>query len=110
MLVKGLAGSIDSNGSEAVSAAEAMAEDISGVFDHLAGDVSSALPSHFDFDADATVSAAMAGSAPPLAASGSLVTVQQMIVRSEDDIRKVSQDLYNLLQTGSRAQGRYSMA
>jgi hypothetical protein len=29
-----------------------------------------------------------------------------MIVRSEDDIRKVSQELYRLMQKGSRAQGR----
>jgi hypothetical protein len=39
-----------------------------------------------------------------------LVVVQQMIVRSEDDIRKVSQELYNLMQTGSRAQGRLNPA
>lgn len=36
----------------------------------------------------------------------SLITIQQMIVRSEDDIRKISQELYNLIQTGSRAGGR----
>jgi phage-related protein len=41
---------------------------------------------------------------------GSLITVQQMIVRSEDDIRRISQELYNLMQTGSRAQGRFSPA
>ena len=39
-----------------------------------------------------------------------LVMVQQMIVRSEDDIRKVSQELYNLMQAGSRAQGRFNPA
>ena len=32
------------------------------------------------------------------------------IVRSEEDIRKISQELYNLIQTGSRAQGRFSTA
>jgi len=42
--------------------------------------------------------------------SGSLITIQQMIVRSEDDIRRISQELYNLMQTGSRAQGRFSPA
>jgi phage-related protein len=41
---------------------------------------------------------------------GSLITIQQMIVRSEDDIRRISQELYNLMQTGSRAQGRFSPA
>lgn len=39
-----------------------------------------------------------------------LITIQQMIVRSEDDIRRISQELYNLMQTGSRAQGRFSPA
>jgi hypothetical protein len=39
-----------------------------------------------------------------------LVVVQQMIVRTEDDIRRVSQELYNLMETGSRAQGRFSPA
>ena len=41
---------------------------------------------------------------------GALITIQQMIVRSEDDIRRISQELYNLIQTGSRAQGRFSTA
>ena len=44
------------------------------------------------------------------AGGGPLVMVQQMIVRSEDDIRRISQELYNLIQTGSRAQGRFSTA
>jgi hypothetical protein len=30
-----------------------------------------------------------------------LVIVQQMFVRSEDDIRRVSQELYNLMQTSA---------
>ena len=38
MLVKGLAGSIDDNGDEAVKAAEGMAEDINGVMGDLAHD------------------------------------------------------------------------
>ncbi|GHV19160.1 hypothetical protein FACS18949_12680 [Clostridia bacterium] len=40
----------------------------------------------------------------------SLITIQQMFVRSEDDIRRVSQELYNLMQTGSRAHGRFNPA
>ena len=40
------------------------------------------------------------------ASFGTLITIQQMIVRSEDDIRRISQELYNLMQVGSRAQGR----
>ena len=39
------------------------------------------------------------------AASGPLVSVQSMIVRKEDDIRRVSQDLYNYGQIASRARG-----
>ena len=52
------------------------------------------------------------GSHGGFAVSGmpSLINIQQMIVRSEDDIRRISQELYNLMQTGSRAQGRFSPA
>ena len=46
------------------------------------------------------------GAAFAAAGGGPLVMVQQMIVRSEDDIRRISQELYNLMQVGSRAQGR----
>ena len=48
MLVKGLAGSIDDNGDEAVKAAEGMAEDINGVMGDLAHDMQTALPTNFD--------------------------------------------------------------
>ena len=50
MLVKGLSGSIEDNGDEAVKAAEAMSEDIDGVMQDLAKDMSTALPSNFDID------------------------------------------------------------
>ena len=42
--------------------------------------------------------------------SGALITIQQMIIRSEEDIRKISQELYNLIQSGSRAQGHFTTA
>ena len=48
MLVKGLAGSIDDNGDEAVKAAEGMAEDINGVMGDLAHDMQPALPTDID--------------------------------------------------------------
>lgn len=48
MLVKGLAGSIDDNGDEAVKAAEGMADDINGVMGDLAHDMRTALPTDFD--------------------------------------------------------------
>lgn len=48
MLVKGLSGSIEDNGDEAVKAAEGMAEDINGVMGDLAHDMQTALPTDFD--------------------------------------------------------------
>lgn len=111
MLVKGLAGSIEDNGDDAVKAAEAMSEDINDVMTGLANDMSTALPTSFSVDTSAVgMTAGAAASLSSAAMPGSLVTVQQMIVRTEDDIRRVSQELYNLMQTGSRAQGRFSPA
>ena len=50
MLVKGLSGSIEDNGDEAVKAAQAMSEDIDDVMQGLAKDMSTALPTNFDID------------------------------------------------------------
>ena len=50
MLVKGLSGSIDSNGGQAVKAAERMSEDINDVMHSLADDMSTALPTEFSVD------------------------------------------------------------
>lgn len=110
MLVEGLAGAINSNGKDAVAAAEGMADDINSVMNGLAKDMETSIPTDFSLDAGAanalTESSADSHSSAMEGMYGSLVTVQQMVVRSEDDIRKVSQELYNLMQTGSRAQGR----
>lgn len=110
MLVEGLAGAINANGKDAVEAAEGMADDINSVMNGLAKDMETSIPTDFSLDAGAanalTESSADSRSAVMDGMYGSLVTVQQMVVRSEDDIRKVSQELYNLMQTGSRAQGR----
>jgi phage-related protein/archaellum component FlaC len=73
----------------------------------VADDMQSAVPTDFNISPDISVNG-RGGSAA--SASGPLVVVQQMIVRSEDDIRRISQELYNLMQTGSRAQGRFSTA
>lgn len=54
MLVKGLAGSIDRNGGEAVKAAEAMSADINDVMHGLAADMSTALPTSFSVDGSVT--------------------------------------------------------
>jgi TP901 family phage tail tape measure protein len=71
----------------------------------VSDDIEEAIPR--DFDVDSNVNINGTGGLAPSMNTGPLVTVQQMIVRSEDDIRKVSQELYNLMQTGSRAQGRF---
>ena len=111
MLVEGLAGSIEDNGSDAVKAAEGLSAGISDVMNGLAQDMQSAVPSTFAFDANGTVNSVSGGMGGLGASSfGTLITIQQMIVRSEEDIRRISQELYNLIQTGSRAQGRFSTA
>ena len=48
MLVKGLSGSIEDNGDEAVKAAEGMASDINGVMGELADEMQTALPTDFN--------------------------------------------------------------
>lgn len=110
MLVEGLARAINANGKDAVEAAESMADDINSVMNGLATDMETSISTDLSLDAGAanalTESSADSRSTVMDGMYGSLVTVQQMVVRSEDDIRKVSQELYNLMQTGSRAQGR----
>ncbi len=111
MLTQGLAGGIEDGAGAAISAAEDLNNGILGVMDGLAADMQSAVPSNFAFDASGTVGS-VSGSMGGVGSSsfGTLITIQQMIVRSEDDIRRISQELYNLIQTGSRAQGRFSTA
>lgn len=107
MLVEGLAGSINANGKNAVRAAEGMSQGINDVMNGLAEEMTTALPTDFRVNGTVnrndTVTAAGFG-------GGALVTIQQMIVRSEEDIRRISQELYNLIQSGSRAQGRFTTA
>lgn len=108
MLVEGLAGSIEDSGGEAVKAAEGLSEGISDVMNGLAEDMKTSVPANFHLDADSSVRSVTDGAAGTMAGRGfsSLITIQQMTVRSEDDIRRISQELYNLIQTGSRAGGR----
>lgn len=108
MLVEGLAGSIEDNGGEAVRAAEGLSEGISDVMNGLAEDMKTSIPTDFHLDADSSARSVTDGAAGGMSGWGfaSLITIQQMIVRSEDDIRRISQELYNLIQTGSRAGGR----
>jgi phage-related protein len=74
----------------------------------VADDMQSAIPTDFDMNANMNVNGATAGGSAA-SASGPLVVVQQMIVRSEDDIRRISQELYNLIQTGSRRRAASAM-
>ena len=101
---------IEDSAGEAVSAAEDLNNGILGVMNGLAADMQSAVPSNFVFDAGGTLRSAAGGMGSGGSSFGALITIQQMIVRSEDDIRRISQELYNLIQTGSRAQGRFSTA
>jgi hypothetical protein len=88
-----------------------MAQGIGEGFDKamakVADDMQNAVPTDFNISPDLNISG-RSGSGG--LSSGPMVLVQQMIVRSEDDIRRISQELYKLIQTGSRAQGRFSTA
>lgn len=77
--------------------------------DKVSDDIQGAIPTDFDVSSNVNVNGNN-GNVTAGFGNSPLVTVQQMIVRSEDDIRKVSQELYNLMQAGSRAQGRFNPA
>lgn len=108
MLVEGLAGAINDNGKDAVAAAESMSSDINDVMQGLADEMTTALPT--DFTVNGTVNRNDTASGIGGMGYGALITIQQMVVRSEEDIRKISQELYNLIQSGSRAQGHFTTA
>ncbi len=55
MMVEGLAGSIDSNGKDAVTAVTDMAKDIDGAMKDLAGDMETSLPTDFKLDVDTDI-------------------------------------------------------
>lgn len=73
----------------------------------VSDDMQSAIPTDFEVNPNLNVNG---GAGVGGYGTSPLVVVQQMIVRSEDDIRRISQELYNLMQAGSRAQGRFSPA
>jgi len=107
MLVEGLAGAINTSGKDAVAAAEGMSQDINDVMQSLADDMTTALPTDFNVNGTVNRNDTVYGMGTGY---GALITIQQMIVRSEEDIRKISQELYNLIQSGSRAQGHFTTA
>ena len=92
MLVKGLAGSIDDNGDEAVKAAEGMAEDINGVMGNLAHDMQTALPT--DFDVNGSIRTAVDGLTGKAA---SVFTIALNIATfnnySSEDIRQLTNEV-----------------
>lgn len=112
MLTSGLARGIDDSAKVAIEAAKDLNSGILDVMSELSDDMQTAVPRSFNLDANATVNSVASGMNGGFARApyGALVSVGQMIVRSEDDIRRISQELYNLIQTGSRAQGRFSTA
>lgn len=69
----------------------------------VASDMQNAVPSNFF--ANIGAGTVIGGVNQAGVNSSPLVTVQQMIVRSENDIRRVSQELYNLMDNTSRAHG-----
>ena len=85
-----------------------MSSDINDVMHSLAHDMTTAPPT--DFTVNGTVNRNDTASGIGGMGYGALITIQQMVVRSEEDIRKISQELYNLIQSGSRAQGHFTTA
>ena len=67
MLVKGLAGSIEDNGDEAVKAAEAMSNDINGVMRGLADDMQSGISTDFSVNGTGSFNGTSGGLAAVLA-------------------------------------------
>ena len=92
MLVKGLSGSIEDNGDEAVKAAEGMAEDINGVMGDLAHDMQTALPT--DFDVNGSIRSAVDG---VIGKAASAFTIALNITNfnnySSEDIRQLTNEV-----------------
>jgi len=80
-----------------VSASERLVRDIGDVMNSLGEGMETAIPTDFHLNAKSTVlpagdTSAFSEQRMPL------IHIEQMFVRSEDDIRKVSQELYNLIE------------
>lgn len=92
MLVKGLAGSIDDNGDEAVKAAEGMAEDINGVMGDLAHDMQTALPT--DFDVTGSIRSAVDGVVGKAGCAFSIaLNITNFNNYSSEDIRQLTNEV-----------------
>lgn len=92
MLVKGLAGSIDDNGDEAVKAAEGMVEDINGVMGDLAHDMQTALPT--DFDVNGSIRSAVDGVVGKAASAFTIaLNITNFNNYSSEDIRQLTNEV-----------------
>lgn len=92
MLVKGLAGSIDDNGDEAVKAAEGMAEDINGVMGDLAHDMQTALPT--DFDVNGSIRSVVDGVVGKAASTFTIaLNITNFNNYSSEDIRQLTNEV-----------------
>lgn len=92
MLVKGLSGSIEDNGDEAVKAAEAMSEDINDVMHGLAKDMETALPT--DFNVNGSINGAMAGATSGVIGGLQLVlNISNFNNYSSEDIQQLTNEV-----------------
>lgn len=92
MLVKGLSGSIEDNGDEAVKAAEGMADDINGVMGDLAHDMQTALPT--DFDLSGSVRTAVDGVVGKAASAFTIaLNIATFNNYSSEDIRQLTNEV-----------------
>lgn len=93
MLVKGLSGSIEDNGGEAVKAAEAMSSDINDVMHGLAKDMETALPT--DFHVDGSISGAVSGATGTKAQSGLqlVLNITNFNNYSSEDIHQLTNEI-----------------
>lgn len=107
MLVKGLAGSIQDKGGEAVRAAEGMAADIDGVMHGLAEEMQTALPTEFSVDGSLRRSAASAMAGASGTGGFSIVlNIQSFNNYGPEDIRQLTNEV---METASRFAMRKGM-
>lgn len=93
MLVKGLSGSIEDNGDEAVKAAEAMSEDIDDVMNGLAKDMQTALPT--DFSVNGNIGSAITDAAKGAVQSGMsiILNITNFNNYSGEDIEQLTNEI-----------------
>lgn len=104
MLVKGLAGSIDGNGDEAVKAAEGMAEDINGVMGDLAHDMQTALPT--DFDVNGSIRSAVDGVVGKAASAFTIaLNITNFNNYSSEDIRQLTSEVMEMANQFAQRKG-----